>query len=226
MSSPASPDTILEMIAFWVSIFAAVYFFKKGQKAAGWVSVASVVLLPALVGLFFVSTSQEQKVYNRPLTQVPTQVLQKEVKQPTLVIPVAPSEIVNPVKNIGAVQESDAEWCTRNKPGSTFLMKNNSTGERVCTCQDVGLSSFCEYKGRCVMKPLYSHSHCVQRDDRAWMCDVGYFELGGNCYSLGKMTEKCQEKFGYGYTFTFVKNGMNECTDFSARPMQQRYMPI
>lgn len=53
MSSPTSPDSILEMIAFWASLGAAGYFFKKGRKTAGWISIACVVLLPVLVGLLF-----------------------------------------------------------------------------------------------------------------------------------------------------------------------------
>lgn len=76
-------DLILEAIAFWASIFAAVYFFKKGQKTAGWVSIANIVLLPVLVGAFFALTNQLPADNRRSFVQAPAKNIQQEVERPT-----------------------------------------------------------------------------------------------------------------------------------------------
>jgi hypothetical protein len=225
-----SADAILEMIAFWSSVIAAAYFFNKGRKIAGWISVACAVILPILVGLVFVLTGSNTKANPTPLSPVPALRPMQDAQRPTFTEPVTLfgesqdlTGAANPAKGTGGIKESGDEWCKKNKPWSTFV-RMDSTDKPVCMCEDSGLISYCEFKRQCAIKALTKNSHCVQREDRAWMCDIGFFEFRHGCYSRGKMTEICQEQFGYGYIFGLVKNGMSECMDLSNG--RRQYLPI
>ncbi len=83
-----SADAILEMIAFWGSVIAATYFFNKGRKLAGWISVACVILLPILVGLIFVLTGSNTKANRTPLSQVPALRPMQDAQRPTFTEPI------------------------------------------------------------------------------------------------------------------------------------------
>lgn len=142
-------------------------------------------------------------------------------------------------KERAEIMRSNQAYCDKEKAGSSVyygylsaeyvkdspLIPNSMLKKFSCECMNDGSSAdSCVYNHKCVSRPW--KSHCVDRSDRPWMCDAGFYQLGKKCETWASITEACVERFGYGFVFTGITtDDAHECLNIGSK-YQKRYLNI